>query len=163
MSIQSRNVGTVARWSPWSDLDRVQSQIDEAFGRLVGAGSPAHATLTGRLDAELSPDVYETEAEFVFAIPAPGLDAETLSIEALRDSITLKGERKPLVTVEGGKLIRQSIWSAAPGAFHWQFNLPADIDPDRVSATWKNGVLVLHLPKPESARSKSVKVAIESA
>ena len=161
MAAQKQELQPLSRWSPWQEMDRFQREMDDAMSRFSGM-TPLSRFLPGvHLESDISPDVFESDTEFVFAIPAPGMDAEHVHVEATRDTLSVRGERKPLFEQDGARHIRQSIWSASHGSFEWQFALPAEVDPDHVSASWKKGVLEIHLPKAESSRPRPVPVAIK--
>jgi len=118
----------------------------------------AGTSFTGTYD--LSPDIFETQEELVFVLPIPGLDPSDLNIEATADTLSIRGEHKPFYQNENAVQHRQSFWSKAQGAFQWTYTLPVEIDPNAIQASYRNGMLELHLPKSEAAKPKAVKVNV---
>jgi len=72
--------------------------------------------------------------------------------------LTLKGSRNFEKAVEGETYHRVE---RAYGTFERSFTLPTNVDPDRIQAIYKHGVLHLSLPKREEARPKSIAIKIQ--
>jgi HSP20 family protein len=97
-------------------------------------------------------DVRAEEDAYVLTAFVPGLTAEELNIQVLGDTVTIEGEYK--------QVDEQYLLNELPsGAFRRALRLPADLDANHAEATIDNGVLTLRLPKAESARPKTIKVA----
>ncbi|HJR80132.1 MAG TPA: Hsp20/alpha crystallin family protein [Anaerolineales bacterium] len=92
----------------------------------------------------------EDEAYFLSAL-VPGLNAEDLRIQVLDDIVRIEGEYK---ADENTYLVHE----LPRGAFTRALRLPAPIDAEHVEAQINNGILMLRLPKAESARPKRIKV-----
>jgi len=156
---------TLSRWEPWADFDQMRRQMDDLFGRFFGytplsrlIPSIPGTSYTGGYD--LSPDIFETQDELIFLLPIPGMEPNDLNIEATADTLSIRGEHKPFYQNENAVQHRQSFWSSARGPFQWSYTLPVEIDPNAIKATYRNGLLELHLPKSEAARPKAVKVNV---
>jgi HSP20 family protein len=162
-SLTRRQAEATSRYNPWSEVNRMRSQMDDLFGRVFGYTPQAYVTqiapaVTASGDYTLTPDLFETNEELILIAPMPGLKVEDLNIEATADSIAIRGERKPFYTNENAKQLTQSYWSASQGPFEVSYRLPADVDPARVEAQYRQGVLELHIPKSAATRPVSVKV-----
>ena len=92
----------------------------------------------------------EGDAYVLFA-PVPGLKAEDLNIQILEDIVRIEGEYS---TDDGNYLVREFVG----GSFNRTLRLPAPIDAEHVEADITDGVLVLRLPKAESARPRQIKI-----
>ena len=102
-------------------------------------------------------NVYEDERGFLIEAVLPGIEAKDAEIVYEDDVLTLKGERRA-ESVESGRtsLLREMAY----GRFSRSFMLPDHVDRDKVSATYKDGVLRIALPKREDTRPR--RIAIES-
>ncbi|MBK9167601.1 MAG: Hsp20/alpha crystallin family protein [Bryobacterales bacterium] len=103
-------------------------------------------------------DILETENDLVLRADLPDVKLEDIDIRVENQTLSLKGERRfeKEETVKGYHRIERSY-----GSFVRTFTLPPTVDPDHVSAEYKNGVLTITLPKKEAAKPRQVKVAIK--
>ena len=85
----------------------------------------------------------------------PGVDPKETDITVLRNTITISGERKPFVEREGQIVHRSELGS---GKFSRTLELPDDINPDKISAECRNGILRITLAKAEHARAKKIEI-----
>jgi HSP20 family protein len=108
---------------------------------------PAH-------DFTLGVDVRDEDDAYVVSALVPGLKAEELNIQILEDVVTVEGEFK---ADEHEYLMRE----LPHGSFRRTLRLPATLDPEKAQAKITDGVLTLRLPKAESARPKTIKVAVK--
>ena len=84
----------------------------------------------------------------------PGLKKDELEITILRDTLTIAGEKK-LPTEEGVNYIRHE---RPHGRFRRLIGIPYPVDHDKVSASYKDGVLTITLPKTAEAKPKQITV-----
>lgn len=100
-------------------------------------------------------NVYEDEQGFHVEVALPGLDAKSIEIVAEDGVLTLKGERKN--GTEGSErayLLREMGW----GTFSRSFSLPSNVDHGQASATYKDGILYVALPKREEAKPRRITI-----
>lgn len=145
--------GALTRWDPFAELRDLQREMDRLFESFFGRARAEVA------EAEWSPavDVYETKDHLVVKAELPGVKPEEVEVSIVGDTLTLKGERKQEKEVsEEGYYHRE----LAYGAFHRSLTLPQTVDPGKVKATFKNGVLEILLPKKEEAKPKAIKVEV---
>ena len=105
-----------------------------------------------------SVDIFETDAhDLVLRAELPGMSREDIDVTVENGTIVIKGEKKfdPAVKEEHYRRIER-----AYGTFHRSFTLPNTVDPARVTAEYKNGVLTVTLPVREEAKPRSVKVNV---
>jgi HSP20 family protein len=102
-------------------------------------------------------DILETEEELVIKADLPGVEMNDIHVDIENGTLSLKGERKFASDEkrQGYHRIERSY-----GSFARYFDLPDTVDPDKVKADYKNGVLTVTLPKKEIAKPRSIKVEI---
>lgn len=104
-------------------------------------------------------DILETENELVVKADLPDVDMKDIHVEIENGTLTLKGERKfeKEEKETGYHRIERSY-----GSFARYFSLPDTVEPDKVKADYKNGVLTVTLPKKEIAKPRSIKVQVDA-
>jgi HSP20 family protein len=105
-------------------------------------------------DFTLAVDVHEEDEAYVINALVPGLKAADLNIQILEDVVTIEGEFK---ADESEYLMRE----LPHGSFRRTLRLPVALDADKAEAKIIDGVLTLRLTKAESARPKTIKVAVK--
>jgi HSP20 family protein len=101
------------------------------------------------VDLKEEPDKYELRAEL------PGVRPDDVRIEVTANTISIAGEFDQEEEKEEGQYIRREIRS---GRFHRAFSLPVEIDPKKVDASFRDGVLTVTLPKGETMRPRQIRV-----
>ena len=143
---------TMTRWSPLRDLMSVRDAMDKLFEESLIP--PAFLTM----DHKTFPvDLYETPGAYRIKATLPGLDPLKIGVEAMADSVTIRGEIKEEKEEKRGTVIRQE---RRYGHFERTVELPMAIEPTKVEATYEHGVLTLVLPKSEVVRARSVPVKV---
>jgi HSP20 family protein len=105
-------------------------------------------------DFTLAVDVREKDDAYILSALVPGLKADDLNIQILDDVVTIEGEFQ---ADESEYLIRE----LPHGSFRRSLHLPAALDASKAEAKITDGVLTLRLTKAESARPKTIKVAVK--
>ena len=101
-------------------------------------------------------DIFENENELVLKADLPEVDPKNVGIQMENGTLTLRGERR-FEENKGGKGYHRI--ERGYGSFVRAFSLPETIDPEKVSADYKNGVLTITLPKKEVAKPRTVNIA----
>ena len=148
---------TIVRLDPFKEVtflqDRVNRLFEEAWGRgrrndeeaISGSWAPA-------VDVRETKDALEVHAEL------PGIEPAEVEISVENSILTLKGTRNFEKATEGQTYHRVE---RAYGAFERSFTLPTNVDPERIQAVYRQGVLHLTLPKREEAKPKSISIKVE--
>jgi HSP20 family protein len=102
-------------------------------------------------------DIYETENELVVKADVPEVDPKNVAIQMENGTLTLKGERRFEEQGNGRGFHRIE---RGYGSFVRAFSLPDTVDPEKVKADYKNGVLTITLPKKEVAKPKTINVEV---
>jgi HSP20 family protein len=101
-------------------------------------------------------NAYEDEHGYHIEVALPGMDRQDISIVFEDGVLTVKGERKETSSDDGRRYFAHEIgW----GDFSRSFRLPTYSDPEKVSASLKDGMLVLHLPKREEAKPRRIEIS----
>ena len=100
-------------------------------------------------------DVREEESRYVILADVPGVNPADIEISMDKGVLTIKGERKSENTAENGKLTRVE---RRYGSFQRSFALPDSADADAITATGKNGVLEVAIPKKAQAAPRKIVV-----
>ena len=159
-AITRRPEGALAHRSPWEELNDLRVHMDELFSRAFGY-TPLSRMIPGNINEFEPPfDIYETEDKVVAMIGLPGYTSKDINLEMSPDSFTVTGERKSLIEDDKATSYRRS-WLANAGSFSISHSTPSEINPNKVKAVFKDGVLQIEMPKTEQARAKTVKVNVQ--
>lgn len=146
----------IVRWDPFGELMSMQREMDRMFRRLGFGGvpevsSPVVAWMP-RIDVKTSGDDMIIYAEL------PGMSQDEIDVEVTDGVLTIKGERKSETEKEQeGWLIRERSY----GAFERSLVLPEGVDPEKIKADYKDGVLEVHVPKAAQAlKPKTHRIAL---
>ena len=147
-----------ALWDPIRELEEMQKRLSSLLGRrlpLLRDGGEEEFTVT-----EWSPpvDIAEDDKEYTVKAELPGLNKENIKLTVENGVLSITGERKVEKEEKNKKYHRIE---RSYGTFTRTFALPDDASADKVSAEFKDGVLKVHLPKEEKAKSKSVEVKVD--
>jgi HSP20 family protein len=145
----------VTPWRPF-EFDRIKREMDRLWDSFL-EGRPTRRTQEGREWVPLV-DVSETKSNFVIKAELPGMDPKDISISLSNDYVTIKGEKKQEREEkdENYHLIERSY-----GSFTRSVRLSKEVQGDKITASFKNGVLKVTLPKSEEARKKEIKIKVE--
>jgi HSP20 family protein len=97
-------------------------------------------------------DVRETDAEYVVMIDLPGVKADDVTIEVNDQVLTISGSRAPWEAGEA-QLVERPF-----GSFTRTLTLPKGVNDDQIVASYHDGVLELHVPKPAEERPKKIAI-----
>lgn len=100
-------------------------------------------------------DVLETPEAIVVKAQVPGAAKEQLEIHYEKDILTLKAELAAEQAPEGGKFLLKE---RSSGSVNRTFRLPFPVDAETAKAEYQNGLLILTLPKLESARPRQIAI-----
>lgn len=140
-------------WNPGREWRDLQEQINRLFDF-------DYADSSGLFDRYMNPavDIIEEEDGFVVKMDVPGVDRKDLEISMTRNVITIKGEKKEESKQKGKRSYRQESWS---GSFQRTLSLPDSVDPDKVEAGLKNGVLTVRIAKREELKPRQIAVNVK--
>jgi HSP20 family protein len=145
----------LTRYNPFSALEALPSEFrlfQDTLGRILDestAGRPWTPAV----------DILETENELVLKADLPDVEMKDIHVELENGTLSLKGQRKfeSEKKEKGYHRIERSY-----GTFARYFAMPDTVDPEKISAEYKNGVLTVTLPKKEIAKPRTVKVDVKN-
>lgn len=147
----------LVKWDPFKEVTTLQERIN----RLFEDAFPR----TREREEDLSPgvwrpavDIFEGETAVVLKAELPGIKKEDVSVEVKDNVLTIKGERKAESEIKEEKYYRRE---RTYGSFSRSFNLQYTVKPDKIKARFKDGVLVIEVPKPEEEIPKQINVNID--
>jgi len=148
----------MATWDVFKELDSLRREIDEAF-RGAGYSRPFGTTFLSPVTTSRFPLVNFSEDAGHVYIEAlvPGVDPKDIDLSVVRDTVTISGERKPFADKAGQIVHRAELGS---GKFSRTLELPADINPDKISAVCKDGIMQVTLAKAEHAKPKKIEIKL---
>jgi len=147
--------GASGGWDLWGELAELQQRMGRLIGDVIGGSDgqapwPAPWPATGwrpAADVEETPDAYLVEIEL------PAVKGEDVSVEVSPGELVVTGEIKERQRVG---LLRTR--TRRTGRFDYRVLLPADIDPEQVSAALSDGVLTVRVPKTEQAKRRKITI-----
>lgn len=148
-------VQTVTRWDPFTGMADLRREMDQIFGEFFGR-TPSSMAATEAIWSPLV-DIHETKDGFQLMVELPGVKQEDIQVSVEGETLTLKGERRREAEVKGDQYHRVE---RSYGRFERSIVLPSVVDPGRVKATYRDGVLEIQLPKKEEAKPKAIKVEV---
>jgi len=144
----------LVRWRPARDLFGFGGGLDRIFSDFF---SP-ECRETGASDTwDWQPvvDVYDKDENIVIKADLPGVDKKDIHVDLNGRVLTLSGERTEEKEANEESCYRRE---RAYGRFVRTFNLAADVIPDKINATYKDGVLHVTIPKSEAHMPKQITV-----
>jgi HSP20 family protein len=137
-------------------MARMEQEMDDLFGRFF-RGGPSLAVGEARAWTP-SVDMIDRKEELLVRADLPGLEQKDVEVSVEDGMLTIRGERKEEKETKEEDYYCCERWA---GAFARSVALPAGIESDKVKATFRNGVLEVHLPKTKEAKAKKIDIKVE--
>jgi HSP20 family protein len=142
-------MATLVRWEPFREVAALQSEMSRFMnGLLEGNGGTNQAWVPAL-------DVWETERELVYALDLPGIAEEEISVELDEGALTISAERARTQEETQDRFYR---YERRYGTFSRTVGVPQGVTEGDVSARYANGVLEVHVKKPEQPKPKRIQV-----
>ncbi len=103
---------------------------------------------------QLAVDIYQTENELIIQSAIAGVKSEDLDISLDGDILTINGERKRPFEEDGDYFSQECYW----GRFSREIILPVEVDPDKIEAVLRNGVLTIRMDKVQKEKRRKITV-----
>jgi HSP20 family protein len=160
---KAKETRELAPWRPFADLTRwerdMERMMDDFFDRRMRPWWPERWFRTeDMLTNAPAMDVFQDKDEIVIKAELPGMEKENVEVNLIDHTLTIKGEKKKEDEVKEEHYYRSE---RSYGSFVRTLQLPADVQADKVKASFKNGVLEVRLPKTEEAKTKEIKVKVD--
>jgi HSP20 family protein len=146
-------MATLVRWEPFRELAALQNDMGRLMSSFLGQGQ-----VNGE-DGERSwmpaVDVWETDNELVYAFDIPGISEDEISVEYDDGALTVSGKRERTEHTEDDRFYR---YERRFGSFSRTVGLPQGVEEDAIRADYRNGVLEIHVPKPEAPKPRRIQI-----
>ncbi len=141
----------LTRRTPNRTVRDLQREVDSIFDRFFGRGGDGDTSTVWAPRTDLS----ETDDAFRIRLDVPGMTKDDIAINLQNNTLTVSGERSSERQKDGEEYVRVE---RAFGTFHRTFTLPDAVDPDRVEATYDEGVLTINVPKTEKSTRRQIEI-----
>lgn len=141
----------LTRRTPNRTVRDLQREVDSIFDQFFGRESDDDTSTVWAPRTDLS----ETDGAFRIRLDVPGMTKDDIAINLQNNTLTVSGERSSERQEDGEEYVRVE---RAFGNFHRTFTLPDAVDPDRVEATYDEGVLTINVPKTEKSTRRQIEI-----
>ena len=145
---------TLVRFDPFREMAALQNDMSRLLGVLPEGNGAAERAWVPALD------VWETESEYVYAFDLPGIPEDRISIEFEDGALTVSAERARTQQTENDRFYR---FERRFGTFTRTLELPQGIKDSDISASSNDGVLEIHVTKPEETKPQRIKIGVGSS
>jgi len=143
----------LVRWNPLKEMSLLRNHfsnfLSDPFFPAETAGDE------GSRNVWPAVDIFEKDGKMVIKAELPGMDKKDISLDIQNDVLTLRGERKYENEVKEENFFRKEM---SHGTFVRSFTLLGDVDTDRIKAEFKDGILTVEVPSPETPKPKQITV-----
>lgn len=149
------------RTFPLTPLYDVEQWFEDMWKRPFSMFSPILSDVDLRSELYgITPnvDIYEEGSEVVLRADLPGMKKDDIKIDISEHVLTISGERTKTEKVEKKDFYRHE---RTFGSFYRRFELPMDLDTEKIKAHYEHGVLELRIPRLKEAEKKHVKISID--
>lgn len=148
-------------WGTFNEMVELRREIDRVFQGYEGGRSPTFrrlAFLPGQAARQYPlVNLHEDKDNLYVEALAPGLDPEQLTLSVQGTTLTISGEKKPQSDLPVADYHR---CERSAGKFVRSVELPYPVSDDGTAATYKQGLLLITLPKHEAAKPKQISVRV---
>ncbi len=142
---------TLTRWNPVNDLLNLQREMN----RLLTGFTPKRLDEDDLDSAVWSPvvDIVEDNDNYVLRFDLPGVEKKDVKMNFADNTLSISGERKSVEEKEDSTCHRiERVY----GKFYRSFTFPTNVDAEKISASYKDGVLTVTVPKAEESKPKQI-------
>jgi HSP20 family protein len=150
----------MTQWNPAGEAATLNQRMERLFDEMLGRGlwrTAEERPLRGTWVPAIN--ILEREDAIVIQADLPGLKAEDVEVTVEEGILSIRGERKLEEVNEGETYHRVE---RLYGSFERTFTLPNSVDTSKIDARFKNGEMLLTLPKREESKPRSVKIKVEN-
>lgn len=143
---------TFVRVNPWKSFEKATNKMNQIANEI----EKGFAIETGGFNPRV--DLIEDEQKYYIVVELPGVIKEDVKISVNEENIlTIKGEKKSLNNQNSSYLRTERLF----GTFARNFALPENLDCEKISAKYNNGILEVSLPKVEPPLPKEIEINID--
>ncbi len=142
-------MATLVRWEPFREVALLQNEMSRFMnGLLEGNGRTSQSWIPAL-------DVWEADDEIVYALDLPGIPEDKISVELDEGALTITAERERSQEQSEERFYR---FERRHGTFSRTFGVPQGVTESDVKAEYKDGVLEVHVKKPEQPKPKRIQI-----
>jgi HSP20 family protein len=145
----------IVKWDPWSTLPTLQDRINKIFEESFPTRAGSDDEKTSLCDWRPVVDTYEEDDTIIINAELPGVDRDDVSIDVKDNILTIKGERAYDHKVKEEDYFRRE---RCFGKFHRAFTLPNTVDPNKIEASYKDGILKIKIPKSLEKQTRKIEI-----
>lgn len=154
-------MGALMRWDtlrvdPFRELEDISERFNRLFSRTPARREGSREAMTVA-DWIPSVDIAEDDKEYLIKAEIPEVDKKDVKITVQDGVLTIQGERKKNTEEKDKRFHRVE---RVYGTFVRSFTLPEDVAEDNIQAEFKDGMLMIHLPKTEKPKPKAIEVKV---
>src|SRR6266498_2530281 len=143
-------MATLVRWDPSREMASLQNDMSRLMTSVFGTGNGESRSWIPAVD------VWETEDEIDYAFDLPGVPEDQISVESEDGGrLIVSGERERTHEVSQDRLYR---YERRFGSFSRTIGLPQGVSEDSIKADYKDGVLEVHVQKPEQPKPRRIQI-----
>ena len=147
-------MATLVRWDPFREVAALQNEMGRFMSLFrEGNGQSTQQNWVPALD------VWETESEIVYAFDLPGIPEEKISVELEDGALAVSAERERTHEVSDDRFYR---FERRHGAFQRTIGLPEGVTEGDIAADYHDGVLEVHVKKPEQPKPRRIQISTGS-
>jgi HSP20 family protein len=141
---------TLVRRTPRSEL----ATLDYGLDNLLASFFNDQYLATPRFDYPSDTEVFRKDNYLVYRVALPGIDQKDIDLSVENNVLKITAERKQPTEV------KEEDWYASfqYGQFERSWTLPKEVNPDELSAEFKNGVLEIRVPRAKAAISRKIEL-----
>ena len=145
---------TIVRYNPNKMINRIDRNIEEMFNSFFANAECRSA----KCDCFVpSVDVAENNEKVTIRVELPGMEKDAIKVSVEDGILNISGDRSFVQTEDKDQVLRSEIKT---GEFSRSFTLADQIEVDKIKADYRDGLLIVELPKKEQAKPKEIEVNV---
>jgi HSP20 family protein len=142
-------MATLVRWEPFREIATLQNEMSRLMNSVGANGEVTTRTWVPAVD------VWETDTELVYAFDLPGISEDKISVEFEDGALVVSGERERTQEASEENYYR---FERRFGSFARTVGLPQGVTEESISADYHDGVLEVHVKKPEQPKPRRIEI-----
>jgi len=140
---------------PGRNLHNLKDDIDRFYDEFFGPRSDDSESI-GKISPRVN--IEETDNEIILSAELPGMAREDVKITFKDGNISILGEKKEAKDTKDRNFHR---YERNYGSFCRTFSVPNQVKSDKIDASFKNGILVVTLPKAEESKPQEIEIKVK--
>jgi len=146
-------MATLVRWDPFREVTAMHNELSRLMSGLFEGNGGQTRSWVPTLDA------WETDGELVYAFDLPGIPQDKISLEVEDGVLTVTAQRERSQELSQENFHR---FERRFGTFTRTVGLPQGVSEESIKANFADGVLEVHVPKPEERKPKRIQIGVDS-